>query len=148
MVTGGAGYVGGTVATLLASQGHQPTVFDNLCHARREMVPAGVEFVEGDLADRALIEKIFRVCQRAKTDPSTAVLHFAALIEAGESMVQPEIYFRNNTASTLAMLEATLAMDRDALSSLPPRPFTASLNPSPSRKTRDSSPPTSTGNQS
>ena len=42
LVTGGAGYVGGTVATLLAVQGHETTVFDNLCHARRGMVPAGM----------------------------------------------------------------------------------------------------------
>jgi UDP-glucose 4-epimerase len=108
LVTGGAGYIGGTVASLLQSQGHEATVFDNLCHARREMVPAGVEFVEGDLADRDLIEKIFK---SAKADgrPFEAVLHFAALIEAGESMKHPEAYFRNNTASTLAMLEAVLA---------------------------------------
>jgi len=108
LVTGGAGYVGGTVAALLLSQGHHPVVFDNLCHGRREMVPAGVEFIEGDLADRALIEKIFNA---AKTEgkPFDSVLHFAALIEAGESMVHPETYFRNNTASTLAMLEAVIA---------------------------------------
>ena len=108
LVTGGAGYVGGTVATLLAAQGHSPTVFDNLCHARREMVPEGVDFIEGDLADRALLESIFR---RAKSEgkPYEAVLHFAALIEAGESMKQPEVYFRNNTASTLALLEAVIA---------------------------------------
>ena len=108
LVTGGAGYVGGTVAALLLSQGHQPTVFDNLCHARREMVPAGIEFIEGDLADRALIEKIFRSA-KSEGRPFDSVLHFAALIEAGESMVHPETYFRNNTASTLAMLEAVIA---------------------------------------
>ncbi|HMG84786.1 MAG TPA: UDP-glucose 4-epimerase GalE [Terracidiphilus sp.] len=108
LVTGGAGYVGGTVAALLASMGHKPTVFDNLCHARREMVPAGIDFIEGDLADRALVANIFKV---AKDDgsPFEAVLHFAALIEAGESMVHPELYFRNNTASTLALLEAVIA---------------------------------------
>ena len=108
LVTGGAGYVGGTVAGLLAVQGHNPTVFDNLCHARREMVPAGVAFVEGDLRDRALIENIFKSATQ-ENQPFDGVLHFAALIEAGESMVKPEIYFRNNTASTLALLEATLA---------------------------------------
>jgi UDP-glucose 4-epimerase len=96
------------VAALLFSQGHQPTVFDNLCHARREMVPAGVEFIEGDLADRGLIEKIFKSA-KSEGKPFDSVLHFAALIEAGESMVHPETYFRNNTASTLAMLEAVIA---------------------------------------
>ncbi|HEY2470625.1 MAG TPA: UDP-glucose 4-epimerase GalE [Terracidiphilus sp.] len=108
LVTGGAGYVGGTVASLLTSQRHEATVFDNLCHARREMVPAGVEFIEGDLADRALVEKVFK---SAKTEgrPFDAVMHFAALIEAGESMVHPEVYFRNNAGSTLTLLEAVIA---------------------------------------
>jgi UDP-glucose 4-epimerase len=108
LVTGGAGYIGGTVAALLLSQGHQPVVFDNLCHARREMVPSGVEFIEGDLADRALIEKVFKSA-KAEGKPFDSVFHFAALIEAGESMVHPGTYFRNNTASTLAMLEAVIA---------------------------------------
>jgi UDP-glucose 4-epimerase len=108
LVTGGAGYIGGTVALLLAAQGHEPTVLDNLCHARREMVPKGVEFVEGHLADRDLIEKLFKSA-KAEGKPFEAVLHFAALIEAGESMKRPELYFRNNTASTLALLEAMIA---------------------------------------
>jgi UDP-glucose 4-epimerase len=60
------------------------------------------------LADRQAIENIFDTA-RAQNQPFDAVLHFAALIEAGESMVRPEIYFRNNTASTLALLEAVLA---------------------------------------
>lgn len=108
LVTGGAGYVGGTVAALLLSQGHEPVVFDNLCHSRREMVPGGVEFLEGDLADRALIERVFKSA-KSEGRPFDSVLHFAALIEAGESMVHPETYFRNNTASTLSMLEAIIA---------------------------------------
>ena len=108
LVTGGAGYVGGTVAALLAVVGHQPTIFDNLCHARRELVPAGIPFIEGDLADRALLEKLFKSA-KAEGKPFDAVLHFAALIEAGQSMVHPETYFRNNTASTLSLLEAVIA---------------------------------------
>lgn len=108
MVTGGAGYVGGTVASLLLSQGHQVTVVDNLCHARRNQVPNGVDFVETDIADRPRIEALFRDAS-ASGQPFDSVLHFAALIEAGESMNKPEIYFRNNTASTLALLEAILA---------------------------------------
>jgi len=108
MVTGGAGYVGGTVSALLVQQGHQVVVVDNLCHARRDQVPAGVDFVEADIADRAVIEGLFR---RAADENASfdGVLHFAALIEAGESMKYPEVYFRNNTASTLALLEAVLA---------------------------------------
>lgn len=108
LVTGGAGYIGGTVAGLLASQGHKPIVFDNLGHAKREMVPNDVAFVEGDLANRAAIEEIF-IHAKNSSQPIDAVLHFAALIEAGESMVHPEQFFRNNTASTLTLLEAMLA---------------------------------------
>ncbi len=108
LVTGGAGYIGGTVAGLLVERGHQATVFDNLGHGRRDLVPAGVEFVEGELADRQQLESLFEEAAK-KGQSFDAVMHFAALIEAGESMVKPEIYFRNNTASTLSLLEAMLA---------------------------------------
>ena len=108
LVTGGAGYVGGTVASLLTAKGHNPIVFDNLCHSRRELLPPGVEFVEGDLADRPALENLF-VSAIYSGAPFDAVLHFAALIEAGESMKTPEVYFRNNTASTLSLLEAVLS---------------------------------------
>ena len=108
LVTGGAGYIGGTVAGLLASRGHEAVVFDNLCHGRRDLLPDGVEFIEGELSDRPLLEDIFNSA-KARNNPYNGVLHFAALIEAGESMVRPETFFRNNTASTLALLEAMLA---------------------------------------
>ena len=108
LVTGGAGYIGGTVAGLLAENGHQAVVFDNLSHGRRDLLPPGVEFVEGELADRPTLEKIF-LSAKAEGRPFDGVLHFAALIEAGESMLHPEQFFRNNTASTLSLLEAILA---------------------------------------
>ncbi len=100
LVTGGAGYIGGTVTRLLLERGHAVVVYDNLCHGKAAMVPAGATFVEGDVADTKRLEDLF-------ADGSFAgVMHFAALIEAGESMQKPEIYFRNNTASTLGLLEA------------------------------------------
>lgn len=108
LVTGGAGYIGGTVAGLLAERGHKAVVLDNLCHGRRDLIPPGVAFVYGDLADRANTERVF-IQAKEQGEPFDGVLHFAALIEAGESMVRPEIYFRNNTASTLSLLEAILA---------------------------------------
>jgi UDP-glucose 4-epimerase len=107
LVTGGAGYIGGTVAALLVERGHQAVVFDNLSHGRRDLLPDGVEFIEGELSDRGLLEDIF-ASAKAQGNPFFGVLHFAALIEAGESMVRPETFFRNNTASTLALLEAML----------------------------------------
>jgi UDP-glucose 4-epimerase len=109
LVTGGAGYIGGTVARLLVADGHEVTVYDNLCHSKRAAVARAVAFVEGDIADRVLLEKTLN---EGRFD---GVMHFAALIEAGESMQQPEIYFRNNTASTLALLEAMLATGHDRL---------------------------------
>ncbi|MGA2048726.1 MAG: UDP-glucose 4-epimerase GalE [Terracidiphilus sp.] len=108
LVTGGAGYIGGTVAGLLAEKGHQAVVFDNLSHGRKDLMPQGVEFVEGELADRSLLENLF-IAAKQQGQPFAGVLHFAALIEAGESMLHPEAFFRNNTASTLALLEAMLA---------------------------------------
>lgn len=108
LVTGGAGYIGGTVAGLLAQKGHRAVVFDNLSHGRRDLLPVGVEFEEGELADRQALEGLF-ISARNQGRPFDGVLHFAALIEAGESMVRPEIFFRNNTASTLSLLEAILA---------------------------------------
>jgi len=108
LVTGGAGYIGGTVAGLLTAKGHRAVVFDNLSHGRRDLLPAGVGFVEGDLGDRAALENLFIEAKNAG-QPFDGVLHFAALIEAGESMKHPEEFFRNNTASTLTLLEAMLA---------------------------------------
>ena len=108
LVTGGAGYIGGTVSELLVEKGHQAVAYDNLSHGRRDLIPAGVEFVEGELADRHRLEEIF-IAAKDRGEPFDGVLHFAALIEAGESMLRPEIFFRNNTASALSLFEAMLA---------------------------------------
>jgi UDP-glucose 4-epimerase len=108
LVTGGAGYIGSTVTGLLTRKGHKTVAYDNLSHGRRDLLPADVELIEGELSDRARLEEIFTAAEKIN-EPFDAVLHFAALIEAGESMQQPEIYFRNNTASTLSLLEAMLS---------------------------------------
>jgi UDP-glucose 4-epimerase len=109
LVTGGAGYIGGAVSRLLLAAGHRVTIYDNLCHSRRDAVASSATFVEGDLADRTLIENTLR---EGRFD---GVMHFAALIEAGESMKVPERYFRNNTMATLTLLEAMLATGHDRL---------------------------------
>jgi len=109
LVTGGAGYIGGTVSRLLLAGGNAVTIYDNLCHSKRSAVPANAEFVEGDLADRSLLE---RTLAAGRFD---GIMHFAALIEAGESMKTPEIYFRNNTVGTLSLLESMLATGHDRL---------------------------------
>jgi UDP-glucose 4-epimerase len=100
LVTGGAGYIGGTVAKILLDRGYDVVVYDNLCHARLSMVPPGATFVEGDVADSKKLIGLFR------DGTFAGVMHFAALIEAGESMRHPEVYFRNNTMATLGLLEA------------------------------------------
>ncbi len=107
-VTGGAGYIGGTVSQMLTEKGHEAVIFDNFRHGRRDLLPSGAQFIAGELADRQTLENIFSSA-RQNLQPFDAVLHFAALIEAGESMQRPEIYFRNNTAGTLSLLEAMLA---------------------------------------
>jgi len=103
LVTGGAGYIGSVVADELLQAGHQVVVFDNLSRGHRQAVPKNAELVVGDLADRASLDQLLR------SREVDAVMHFAALIEAGESMKAPEKFFRNNTANTLTLLEAMLA---------------------------------------
>ena len=103
LVTGGAGYIGGTLSRILVAGGHEVTVYDNFCHSQRSAVAEGLRLIEGDLANRTLIE---RTLTEGQFD---GVMHFAALIEAGESMKRPELYFRANTAATLTLLEAMQA---------------------------------------
>src|SRR6266403_4871883 len=103
LVTGGAGYIGSVVAEELLQAGHDVVVFDNLSRGHRQAVPKNAELVVGDLADRACLDQLLR--SRA----FDAVMHFAALIEAGESMKAPEEFFRNNTSNALTLLEAMLA---------------------------------------
>jgi UDP-glucose 4-epimerase len=102
LVTGGAGYIGGVVADELLQAGHEVIVFDNLSRGHRQAVPKNAELVIGELADRAALDQLLR------TQAIDAVMHFAALIEAGESMKAPETFFRNNTANALTLLEAML----------------------------------------
>ncbi len=113
LVTGGAGYIGATTVRSLLADGHEVSVYDNLSKGHREAVPASVPLIVGDVADRARLDTAI---QEHRPD---AVLHFAAFIEAGESMQAPEKYFRNNSAGTLTLLEAMLAnrVDRLILSS-------------------------------
>lgn len=103
LVTGGAGYIGATTTRSLLAQGHDVAVYDNLSHGHREAVPTGVRLIQGDLADRHLLDNTFQQ-QRPE-----AILHFAAYIEAGESMKTPGKYFRNNSCGTLTLLEAMQA---------------------------------------
>jgi UDP-glucose 4-epimerase len=103
LVTGGAGYIGSVVVSQLLEQGYQVIVYDNLSKGRLASVRPDAKFIQGDISDRAALDRLF---QENSID---AVMHFAAFIEAGESMQVPEKYFRNNTANTLSLLEAMIA---------------------------------------
>jgi len=109
LITGGAGYIGGTVTRLLLKAGHKVTVYDYLRHKDASIVADGATLVKGDIGDTELLTKVLSA---QKFD---GVMHFAALIEAGESMVKPEIFFRNNTASTLNLLEVMLKTGHNKL---------------------------------
>jgi UDP-glucose 4-epimerase len=102
LVVGGAGYIGSTVVGKLVTAGHSVIVFDNLRHGHRQAIPAGVPLVEGELGDEEALDRLFI------SHPVDVVMHFAALIEAGESMLSPELFFRNNTAYSLTLFEAML----------------------------------------
>jgi UDP-glucose-4-epimerase GalE len=99
LVTGGAGYVGSHACKALAGAGYLPVVYDNLSRGHREAVRWG-PLVEGDLHDSP------RLAAALRAHEVTAVLHFAALAYVGESMAEPEIYYRNNVGGTLALLAA------------------------------------------
>ncbi|CAM5588055.1 UDP-glucose 4-epimerase GalE [Streptomyces spiroverticillatus] len=96
LVTGGAGYVGSVVTAHLLEAGHEVTVLDDLSTGFGEGVPAGAEFVEGRIQDAG----------RVLDASYDAVLHFAAFSQVGESVVNPEKYWRNNVGGTMDLLAA------------------------------------------
>ena len=100
LVTGGAGYIGSVVCSQLVESGHEVVVYDNLSKGHCEAVPATAKLVQGDVGDRTQLDKALA---EHRVD---AVMHFAAWIEAGESMQSPERFFRNNSANSLTLLEA------------------------------------------
>jgi UDP-glucose 4-epimerase len=102
LVTGGAGYIGGVVADRLLRASHSVTVLDNLSKGRQQVVPSQADFIKADTGDAPALDRIF---EAGRFD---AVMHFAAFIEAGESMLSPELYFENNSAKTLTLLRAML----------------------------------------
>jgi UDP-arabinose 4-epimerase len=99
LVTGGAGYIGSHAAKALARAGYEPVAYDNLSRGHREAVRWG-PLVTGELADRGHLVATMRRHEIA------AVMHFAAFAYVGESVSEPELYFRNNVANSLALLEA------------------------------------------
>ncbi|QIK78849.1 UDP-glucose 4-epimerase GalE [Sphingomonas piscis] len=98
LVTGGAGYIGSHAVLALKDAGWSVSVIDNLSNGSRDVVPEGVAFYEGDIADRALVRRIFQE-QGIK-----AIMHFAGSIVVPESVEKPLEYYRNNTVATHALI--------------------------------------------
>lgn len=99
LVTGGAGYIGSHVCKALKQHGYTPVVYDNLCSGNKSAVKWG-PFIEGDIRDRELLSKTI-----AEYKP-VAIMHFAALIQVGESVSNPSLYYNNNVYGSFCLLEA------------------------------------------
>ncbi|PST18242.1 UDP-glucose 4-epimerase GalE [Rhizobium sp. JAB6] len=102
LVVGGAGYIGSHTCLDLANKGFKPVVYDNFSNGHREFVKWGPA-EEGDIRDRARLDEVL-----AKHKPA-AILHFAALIEVGESVKDPVSFYENNVIGTLTLLSAAQA---------------------------------------
>ncbi|MFU8870750.1 UDP-glucose 4-epimerase GalE [Micromonospora sp. SL4-19] len=101
LVTGGAGYIGSVVTRMLLDHGHDVTVLDDLRTGHREALTPEATHVDLPVHAAARV-----LTPDAGFD---GVLHFAALIAAGESMVKPELYWQNNTVGSLALIDAVRA---------------------------------------
>lgn len=99
LVTGGAGYIGSHTVRALQKAGHTPIVLDNLSRGHVESLPAGVEFINMDIADPALVNLL-------KEKQIDGVMHFAAHSQVGESMTNPMIYYENNVVGSFHLIES------------------------------------------
>jgi UDP-arabinose 4-epimerase len=99
LVTGGAGYIGSHTCKALKQAGYDPVAFDNMVYGHEWAVKWG-PLIRGDIQDGQALDEVF-----AKYRP-LAVLHFAAYAYVGESVADPEKYYRNNVAGTLSLLSA------------------------------------------
>jgi UDP-glucose 4-epimerase len=103
LVTGGAGYIGSHAVLALKDGGWPVAVVDDLSNGTRRVVPEGVPFYEGSIADTALLERIFA------EQGIGAIMHFAGSIVVSESVEKPLDYYRNNTVATHALISAAVA---------------------------------------
>ncbi len=102
LVTGGAGYIGSATADALLKAGHNVTVYDSLVTGHRAAVPEGATFIQADLSDsHALAETLTK-------QTFDAIMHFAAFIEAGESMKDPGRFYNNNFTNSVSLMETAV----------------------------------------
>ncbi len=103
LVAGGAGFIGSCCTEYLLERDYEVVVFDSLIKGHREAVDPRARFIHGDLADRQAVHEVLR------QEQVDGIIHFAAFIEVGESMVDPGLYFRNNVACGLNLVDAAVA---------------------------------------
>ncbi len=96
LVTGGAGYIGGTAVAQLLAEGYEVTVLDDLSMGHADAVPATARFIEGSILDAA------KVCEAL--DGASAVIHFAGKSLVGESVEKPDLYMHVNVDGTEVLL--------------------------------------------
>ena len=102
LVTGGAGYIGSATAEALLKAGHSVTVYDSLVTGHRAAVPDDAAFVQADLSDsHTLVETLTQ-------ENFDAIMHFAAFIEAGDSMKDPGRFYQNNFTNALSLMETAV----------------------------------------
>lgn len=102
LLTGGAGYIGSATAQTLIRAGHSVTIIDSLVKGHHSAIPSGSKFIHADLSDRDVLQTTFT------NQTFDAILHFAAFIEAGESMIEPSKFFKNNFVNSLQLIEAAV----------------------------------------
>ncbi len=100
LVAGGAGYIGSVTTQMLCDEGHDVVVFDNLERGHRPAVDPRAKFIQGDLRYKEDIKSAL-LAERPE-----AVIHFAAYIEVGESMVSPMPFYENNVSGSLNLMNA------------------------------------------
>ena len=98
LVTGGTGYIGSVTIERLLAKGEQVVVLDDLARGHRAALPADIPFYQGKIGDRELVARI------AREHPLESCIHFAALIEVGESVLDPAKYFENNVGHGIALI--------------------------------------------
>jgi UDP-glucose 4-epimerase len=101
-VTGGAGYIGSATAAALLKAGHSVTVYDSLITGHRQAVPKGARFIHASLEDSHALAVALT------GEKFDAVMHFAAFIEAGESMKKPGRFYQNNLINSLHLIQAAV----------------------------------------
>ena len=109
LVTGGAGYIGSHTVRQLCDAKFGVVVYDNFAKGHRQAIGPDAAIIDGDIRDQEKLAKVLKDNQIA------AIVHFAAFSLVGESMQQPSLYYNNNVAGTLSLLDTMLACGVDKI---------------------------------